>query len=157
MTSPANATQPADDPPPREPTSGLSAYLATLAGQLGYDVDLEELDPVTGFHPRLVVSWALSGARHAGLAHARSLLAGPVAFLREQDAPGDQGDDQRGAEDDGLHACMLADVLRVRDRLDHDLLAAARSYAAACQALAVTGLGLVWPREDPPGQPPPTT
>jgi hypothetical protein len=137
----------------------MSAYLAALADQVGYDIDLDELDPAIGFHPALVISWALTGARHAGLAHARSMLSGPIAFLREQDAP----DDQRGDQDDGLHACLLADILRVRDRLEADLLAAARSYAAACRALAGTDLGLVWPRGDlpdrptPPGQPPPTS
>jgi hypothetical protein len=155
MTKP---TEPPDVPPaglPHDLSERLGAYLVVLAGRVGYDVDLDELDPVTGFHPALVVSWALSGARHAGLAHARSLLAGPAAFLREQDFPANR--------DDGLHAGMLADIVRVRDRLDRDLFAATGAYAGTCQALADTGLGLVWPREgqpdDPPpgGQPPPTT
>jgi hypothetical protein len=148
---------PADEPPESPPDgspAGLSSYLAALAGQVGYDLDPDELDPVTGFHPGLVVAWVLAGARHAGLAHAHRLLDAPIDFLREQDNPADA--------EDGLHACLLADLRRVRDRLDRDLPAAAGGYAAACRALAGTGLGLLWPRQahaadcDPPGgQPPP--
>jgi hypothetical protein len=153
MTQPADPTDPPPDGQadglPTGLSTGLSAYLATLADQVGYEVALEESDPVTGLCPALVVSWALAGARHAGLAHARWLLAGPVAFLREQDGP----DNQDGC----LHAGLLADVLGVRDRLDRDLAAAAGAYAAACQELAGAGLGLVWPRENHPDQPPPAS
>jgi hypothetical protein len=146
MTQPADPTDPQPDGQadglPNDLSTGLSAHLAALAAQVGYDVDLEDSDPVTGLCPALVVSWALAGARHAGLAHARWLLAGPVAFLREQDGP----DNQDGCP----HAGLLADVLGVRDRLDRDLIAAAGAYAGYCQALADAGLGLVWPREDQP-------
>lgn len=115
----------------------MSVYLARLAEQVGYQLDPDELDPVTGFHPGLVIAWVRASARHAGLAHARQLLDAPIDFLREQ----------HDSNTHDLHACQLADLLRARDRLDRELPVAAGAYAAACAALAETGLGLIWPDE----------
>jgi len=152
-------TPPAD--PASCPAGCLAAYLTALAAESGYDIDLDELDPVTGFHPELVLAWAVAGARHAGLAYTRSLLAGPVAFFREQVGPHDPqhntGDDPGGHSDDSVatHVDLLAGLIVLRDRLDHDLAAAAYAYTAACRALAGTGLGVAWSRQPQPDYPPP--
>jgi hypothetical protein len=110
----------------------LTTYLVALADLLGYDVDLDALESVTGLHTELVIAWAEAGGRHATIAHNRMLLAAPIVFLRANGStsPADQH--------------LLANLRDHHQRYDEDLDHASRCYAAACHAL--TGTGLVWPR-----------
>ena len=85
---------------PRPPVD-LTDHLQTLAGQVGYDLDLDELDPVTGHEPRLVTDWAVRAGRHAALGYARWLLDGPEEFLRQSLADGE----------DSIAALLLPGVL----------------------------------------------
>jgi hypothetical protein len=119
----------------------LTAYLANLADLLGYDLDLDALEPVTGLHTEQVIAWAEAGARHATIAYTRTLLAAPIAFLRANPS--------HSQPDDHLLANLLDHAQRYDEALDH----ASRCYAAACHAL--TGAGLVWPRT--PEATPPST
>lgn len=119
----------------------LTGYLVRLADLLGYDLDLDALDPVCGHDPRQVLEWAAAGTQHAALTYLRHLLAGPISFLQTQAAPG-SGDEQ-----------LLADLLDHDRQLDQARDAASRRYAAACGKLRSSGL--TWPHRadqpDPPG------
>jgi hypothetical protein len=64
------------------------AYPIALAKLLGYDLDPDELEPVTGLHPELVFDRATTGARHA-ITYTRTLLGAQTAFLRESPSPAD--------------------------------------------------------------------
>lgn len=119
----------------------LTVYLVELADLLGYDIDLDALESVTGLHTELVIAWAEAGGRHATIAHTRMLLAAPISFLRTN--PSDSQADQH----------LLANLLDHHQRYDEDLDQASRCYAAACHAL--TGTGLMWPRTRQPPPPPP--
>jgi hypothetical protein len=104
----------------------LTGYLIALAAEHGYAVEVDELDPTLGFHPREVIAWAAAGARHATIGYLRALLADPIEFLRSQDP------------DSGLLERLLA-----QDRHLADLrAAAARRYATCCHLLLPTGL--IW-------------
>lgn len=111
----------------------LTAYLVELADLLGYDIDPAELEPVTGLYTERVIAWAEAGTRHAALAHMRTLLAGPIEFLRAN--PCTCQTDQH----------LLASLRERDQRYDEELDHASRRYAAACHALL--GTGLVWPRD----------
>jgi hypothetical protein len=116
-------------PVPARPAPGLdlTGYLIALAAEHGYAVEVDELDPTLGFHPRGVMLWAAAGARHATIGYLRALLAGPIEFLRGQD-PGSG----------------LLDRLLAHDRHLADLRAAAAGrYATCCHLLQPTGL--IWP------------
>jgi hypothetical protein len=116
----------------------LTAYLVELADLIGYDLDLDELEPVTGIHPLMVIEWATAGTDHACLAYIRGLLAGPIGFLQ-------QHTDRTGsAEVSDLDLSLLAELREQDQRLCEALDAASRRYAAACQALLHTGL--IWSR-----------
>lgn len=120
---------------PRPPVD-LTDHLGVLARQTGYNVDLDELDPVTGHEPRLVTTWALSAGRHAALAYARWLLDGPDEFLRAAAADGEHT----------IAAALLPDLVATELLLDAQLRISAGVFGRACHALAGAGLGLVWPR-----------
>lgn len=115
----------------------LTAHLVALAEQLGFQVELPELDPVCGLDTSHVLQWAEAGARHAGLAYQRHLLAGPIAFLKQ---------DSRGALE-------LGDLLAHDRWLDQAQDQASRRFAAACHTLSGSGLGLIWPRDETAGTP----
>jgi hypothetical protein len=118
----------------------LTAYLVELADLIGYDLDLDELEPVTGIHPLMVIQWATAGADHACLAFTRSLLAGPTGFLQQHTDRSGSG----SGEVSDLDLSLLAELREQDQRLSEALDAASRRYAAACQALVHTGL--VWSR-----------
>jgi len=121
---------------PRPPVD-LTDHLQALAGQVGYDIDLDELDPVTGHEPRLVTEWAVRAGRHAALAYARWLLQGPEATLREFAADGD----------DTIADLLLPHVLAAGHRLDAELRHVTSLFTHGCTALAGTNLGLLWPHD----------
>lgn len=111
----------------------LTGYLVRLADLLGYDLDLDTLDPVCGHDPRQVLEWASAGTQHAALTFLRHLLAGPISFLRSQAAPG-SGDEQ-----------LLAGLLEHDRKLDQARDVASRRYGDACGKLRSSGL--TWPRQ----------
>jgi hypothetical protein len=117
----------------------LTGYLLRLADLLGYDLDLDTLDPVCGHDPKQVLEWASAGTDHAALTYLRHLLAEPISFLQSQAEPG-SGDAQ-----------LLADLLEHDRQLDQARDVASRRYATACARLR--GSGLTWPRQ--PDQPAP--
>ena len=123
---------------PADPTGGLfdqlTTYLVPLAHDLGFQVDLADLDPVCGIGSSQVLDWAKTGARHATLAYQRRLLAAPIAFLKQ--------------DPDGTHDHALADLLNQDRWLDQAQDQARRQYAAACRTLFGLGLGLIWPDDE---------
>jgi hypothetical protein len=121
----------------------LSPYLQQLAESVGYQLDWNELDPACANHPQLVTSWVSAAARHAGLAHARSLLAGPAAYLREQVGAGDF-DDTTGCE-----VAMLFGLHEHDQHLNTLQARATADFATYCQQLAQAGTGLTWPKDQP--------
>ena len=121
----------------------LSPYLQQLAASVGYQLDWDELDPACANHTQLVTSWIGAAARHAGLAHARSLLASPAAFLREQVGAGDF-DDTTGCE-----VAMLFGLHEHDQHLDTLQARATANFATYCQQLAEAGTGLTWPKDQP--------
>jgi hypothetical protein len=129
----------------------LAPYLQQLAASVGYQLDWNELDPACANHAQLVTSWVGAAARHAGLAHARSLLSAPAAFLREQVGAGDF-DDTTGCE-----VAMLFGLHEHKDHLEAEMDKAAAEFTSCCQKLAEAGTGLTWPKNqpvDPPTGPP---
>jgi hypothetical protein len=131
---------------PRPPVD-LTDHLQALAGQVGYDIDPDELDPVTGHEPRLVTDWALRAGRHAALGYGRWLLDGPEEFLSESLADGE----------DTIAALLLPGVVAAGRRLDTELRHVTSLFTHSCATLAGTRLGLIWPRETaaPPVRPDP--
>jgi hypothetical protein len=112
----------------------LANYLEQLAAHVGYAVDWSELDPTLANQPDLVTAWVLAAAHHAGLAHARGLLAAPAAFLREQVGTGDFNDST------GCEVAMLFGLHEHHEHLEAEMNKATAAYAGCCQQLAATGL-----------------
>lgn len=133
MTSTTGPDQPLADE--------LTGYLVRLADLLGYDLDLDTLDPVCGHDPGPVLEWASAGTQHAALTFLRHLLAGPISFLRSQ------------AEPDDPNVQLLADLLAHDRTIDQARDVASRRFGAACARLRSSGL--TWPRQadqpDPSG------
>jgi hypothetical protein len=142
-----NLMTPAPTPTPLD----LTRYLQQLAAHVGYQVDWSELDPACANHPQLVTAWVSAAAGHAGLAHARSLLPGPAAFLRGQVGTG--GFD----EGTGCEVAMLFGLHEHDQHLQTLLAGAAADFAGCCRRLAEAGTGLTWRKDrpvDPPTGPP---
>jgi hypothetical protein len=121
----------------------LTPYLQQLAESVGYQLDWDELDPACANHPQLVTNWVDAAARHAGLAHARSLLSCPAAYLREQVGAGDF-DDTTGCE-----VAMLFGLHEHKEQLEAAMNQAAAEFTTYCQQLAQAGTGLTWPKDQP--------
>jgi hypothetical protein len=111
----------------------LTGYLSTLAGEVGYRIEPDQLDPACGHHPELVLAWVAAGARHAGLTYTRGLLPGGFEVAHEQVNSPD-------------HTCQVAAEALLCQLYGHDeLLAAAlaqarRSYTGTLARLTGTGL-----------------
>jgi hypothetical protein len=115
------------------PCADLTGYLTGLADQVGFRVQLAELDPACGHHPDLVLAWVAAGARHAGLTYARGLLGGAFEFLHEQVNSPDL--DARVVAE-----AMLCQLYHHDEQLSAALAEAGRGYATASTMLAGTGL-----------------
>lgn len=128
----------------------LTAHLVRLAEQLGYQVELDELDAACAFYTRQVLDWAEAGTGHAALTYQRNLLAGPISFLQQHP--------------DRTNHTLLGDLLDQDRWLEAAQDAASRRYADACQTLYADASGLIWSHETAagadasttaaPGQPP---
>ena len=112
----------------------LTSYLERLAAHVGYAVNWSELDPTLANQPDLVTAWVLAAAGHAGLVHARGLLAAPAAFLREQVGAGDFNNTT------GCEVAMLFGLHEHKEHLEIEIDKAAAAFAGCCQQLAATGL-----------------
>jgi hypothetical protein len=134
-------------PDPRPAPLDLTRYLEQLAESVGYQVEWSELDPACANHLQLLTTWVTAAAGHAGLAHARGLLTGPAAFLREQVGAGDFDDTT------GCAVAMLFGLHEHDQHLETLLANAATDFATCCQRLAEAGTGLTW-RADQPVDPP---
>jgi hypothetical protein len=124
----------------------FTSYLRQLALSVGYTLDWSELDPACANHPDLVTAWVIAAAGHAGLAHARSLLASPAAFLRGQVGTG-------GFDDTRCEVAMLFGLHEHDDHLQAAIDRAVAEFTSCCQRLAQAGAGLTW-RADRPVDPP---
>jgi hypothetical protein len=119
----------------------LSDALAAAAHAAGFDLDLDELVVVSALRTDRVLQLIHAAAQLTTTLWARALLADAARGLREIAV------DEHGQPS---HPDELAYVTNVMTRLEHAEPTLTVAVADACRNLHGTGLGLAWPRHDPP-------
>ena len=130
-------------PTEADPDPHLSPVLIAAATAAGFDLDLEELVPVTAHRADLVVQLVTAAARLATNRWARQVLADAEETLQHVGA------------DEKLRLDLLDDVVTAINQLDWAEPGLTLAVARSCRRLHRTNLGLAWPHasdadHDPP-------